>query len=287
MMKFAFLEYAYNPANTSTDDMVKYLTNLGFQCRRSHFTGRASIWVQGYCVLLLRNDLPVEKPGITGIGMLAGTAADQVGTEDFMTNMRIVLDPNGFRTLICVADDTFTEFMSDNYGEIETIISPGAGLMKFTSIIYGGCTPELEQFYLDNGWAEKKHGSQYLILSDVTNKFSILFDRNGSSNAITAMIAETDDVFGTTRILAANSVRMRNYKNDPKTLDFGELTHKIVGYSCIAHGNENKFSIEKCADEALPNTQLIFRMRKRMLTLDENILSQHVKHQRPETLTEL
>jgi hypothetical protein len=83
---------------------------------------------------------------------------------------------------------------------------------------------------------------------------------------------DTDDLFHSIACFSISGVKECTNKDFGIPAGFGNLAHKIVGYKCFATGNSNSYSIEKFYPSALPNTDIILRMRKQYININETLL---------------
>ena len=103
-----------------------------------------------------------------------------------------------------------------------------------------------------------------------------MIGKEESANTIDTVYADTNDVFKTTRCYTASGLSLKEYNISKENLNFGvALNHKIIGYNCIAFGNENSYSIENCVKQSLQNLDFIFRTRKQYLHINEDVVEFH------------
>lgn len=281
MIEFGFLEYSYDSESVSIAEIQNSLHGLGYHCIREHLHEPVSFWVHDLSLLVIR-EVPNGTTGISGIGVFTddiaayGAPSSQFTEPDYdeVLGLQCSRDAHGIRILICTDKAAFNAFVTDNYKAMHDAAGSLNLFERTSGIVYSGADDETVQSYLEIGFREKKRYATCRVLTDTNNKFSMVFLPHGSTG-VDSMITESRDAFGTIRALVTNGVEPKAYPKTAPDPNFGHLAHKIVGYNCVATGDLNKYSIESSVPDALPKTNLIFRMRKQMLPFSENLLLLH------------
>jgi hypothetical protein len=133
------------------------------------------------------------------------------------------------------------------------------------------CTDDLLTHYGQLGFRHTKETENYTQLLTTSDRFSIYSDKRHRDRHSSLVVCDVDDVFWTTACYTANEINMQEF-NTTNHLDFGALTHKIVGYNCVAEGSKTSYCISRMIPQALPGMDLVFRMRKQFLGIPEQIL---------------
>jgi len=135
----------------------------------------------------------------------------------------------------------------------------------------------VSKFYQDLGFRITRSGNTYHNCVSANNRFTIMLNSFGSTKRIDSVICETDDVFNTTAYYVNKDVPLKKYNTKPT--NFKKLNYKITGYNCIASGNENSYSIENSINSISELFNVIFRMRKQHLHIEEHTLKEHLDEQ--------
>ena len=274
---YSFIEYSYNPLQNSRNEIQDRLTQLKFNPRTTNEDGAITMWVQGLCILLIRETEKVTMPGITGLGLTSNEEPDTLNAwldEDL--GMMISNDTCGTRIIHVNLDDIDTETKVN----IFSVVSPNnedqtLGLTNMNGVVYNACTNTMMDFYQDAmGFKFSSSSDTYNMLTSENNRFTILVNKSNISRSMPTLICETHDVWHTTSACAFANIELKKF-DKPEKLNYGTMNHKIVGYNCIAVGTENSYSIENLIPNALPGMDLIFRMRKQYLSIKEDSLRQH------------
>ena len=270
---YSFLEYSYNPEELPTQVVESQLERLGFAKRTRNSEGSVVIWTQNLCILVLKV-CNVQTSGITGIGFLCDKGLIQrlnATADPDDTGMYIVDNCAGLRTLL-MPQEEFSELRrSLQHIERNYAKSNDAGLNYVSGIIYNSIDARMRDFYQDIGFKFTRTGERYYTFMSPNNRCSILMDTQKDDGSIPTIICDTDDVFVTTANYVSNGVKLRKF-DIPDELSFGDLNHKVRGYNCNAHGNENSYTIENLIPDAAPNLDIIFRQRKQYLHISEQTL---------------
>ena len=139
---------------------------------------------------------------------------------------------------------------------------------------------EVIEYFETIGFKLSKESDRYQSLVSLNRRFTVVLDRSKSDGKVASVIADTNDVFKTTACFTVTNVPLRKFDINKEELNFGKLNHKIIGYNCLAIGNEEKFTIENFVDSAFGITDLIFRMRKQVLHVTEQTLKVYYNEQK-------
>lgn len=278
--EFSFLEYTYNPDDISPSVMHDVLSDLGFVKYSQHVSGRVSLWSQGICLLFVRQSNTCKTPGISGLGFIISKDAIRIMnlTRDEDSEFYLGHDPDGNRVLFLTPDmlTSNTSSLFSKYEKSLTDTTARIFLNTITGVLINISSHNTIEFYKDLGFKITKEGDNFITFVSNNNRFSIVASIQPISDVrVYCAIFDTDDIFNATSYFTYKDVQLKKYNNSCEYLEFGNLNHKICGYNCIAFGNEDSYSIENFSRDALPNMDMIFRMRKQYLHITENTLKTH------------
>lgn len=278
MFDVTFLEFSYNPDITPQDVVYTHLTKLGFSCKREHTTSGLQFWGQAECLLLLRPVTTTSSGcGITGIGLLvtpAVIASFQNLCTDTETDYYLIPDPEHQLNIYLVdAANIKRSYRSP---------APALNVEPVFIKITGAEWPKLSESvltllrqmadrYITDGCYEK---------FTFSNKF-MLFVNNADAKPV-KLVVDTHNVFEATASLATKDIELLKFQqcvSDDQQV--GSLTHKAVGYNCVAFGHRNSYSIENYAVCPELNLDIIFRERKNYLKINTDTLVFYNDHQEP------
>jgi len=273
---FSFIEYTYDPHTVSREIMAESLVRAGFALRTVHNRTPITLWVQNQCIIFLRELEGVDYPQISGLGFIApvGMIESLGASYDVELGMYRTGDTNGTRILFFSNQDIDADVFSADYSVVDTVPHDNVtGMKYFSGLILSGFTARQMDFYQELGFKFVKSTDGYNSLLSNNNRFSIHLNKRKMTNCKKTLIAETHDIFNTTAKLYLNELK-------PDVLDltyddidkFESLAHRIVGYNCYAHGNYKSYSIENIVSDFIPNTDLLFRCRKKQLEISEKSL---------------
>jgi len=269
MANAVFLELSYNTENIEAKVLYDHLAMLGFSPRSSHKISGATFWIQNRSILFVRED-PTLAKGVefTGLGLLIGEDELDLFPEAYHDDdTDFYLAHNDDRTFNLYL--ALNENMSSGYE-----ISPPAkikqrGLSSMSGIVLDTSDKSLLEL-LERG-ADKIISADPYTKYIFSNKFTIFVEDNDDVG-FTKIILDTPDIFNLTSYLSLQpSIDILEF-NDLVEGDFGDLTHKIVGYDCKAIGTEKSHSIENYATSNVLGLDLIVRQRKQYIKIKEETL---------------
>jgi hypothetical protein len=276
MFDFSFVEYSYNPNTISADQIRSQLKLLGFVHRTQHRNNSVGFWVQNNCILLVREHQHQLVPGISGIGFIADC-------EDFLPDT--VKDPdsdicckvvNGMRLLFVPATQMIT-LMTNNFETVDNSPYKMQGLEYISAVMYNMDVTSEEEFKV-LGFTNSKSSDTLRSIASKNKRLSIIINNSFNVDKRTIYI-DTADLFYAAACLELAGVSSKSSTGSNVPDGFGNLAHKIVGYQCSAAGNSNSYSIEKFYPDVLPNTDLILRMRKQYININEQALLSYYNEQ--------
>ena len=267
MYDFGFIEYSFNPANYT--EIYNNLARMGFVHRTQHKNNRVGFWVQQNCIILLRESESIE-PGVTGIGFITnGDDFVLSFVKDPDTDMLMRVAPDGMR-LLFVPNDQMINMMTTNFETVDNTVHKSTGLNYISSIVLN-IDADTEEFYKLLGFSNSKSSGAYRSIASANKRLSLIINDQFPVNKKSLYI-DTDDLFHSIACFSISGVKECTNKDFGTPTGFGNLAHKIVGYKCFATGNSNSYSIEKFYPSALPNTDIILRMRKQYININETLL---------------
>lgn len=280
--EFAFLEITYDSKCPGYD--VKYnLRNLGFTKIAYNSSADVSVWKVNLNIIFLREGDIGTQPSITGLGFVCDQALinQMQAGYDSDNDFYFTHDPNGLKVYMVpsIAFNANQSVLSDRYTLLDDIVtSYNEILPKYISgVSYSDFSEDLVKFYQNLGFRITRSGNTYHNCVSQNNRFTIMLNSFGSTKRIDSVICETDDVFNTTAYYVNNDVPLKKYNTKPT--NFKKLNYKIAGYNCIATGNENSYSIENSINSISELFNVIFRMRKQHLHIEEHTLKEHLDEQ--------
>lgn len=282
MIDFSFIEYSFDPTVSDRETVHSNLNKMGFVHRSQHNSAPVGFWSQNQSIILLREIEDGLEPRISGLGFNVPAAtleliADSLSIENSDT-FSITLS-NSLRILF--APEDWTEmFLLNDYTLIDKNRYHTTGLEHFTGIVINDSGNDIVEYFESIGFKLSKTSDRYYSLVSLNRRFTVVLDRTKNDGKITSVVADTNDVFKTTACFTVTNVPLRKFEIDKKQLNFGKLNHKIIGYNCLAVGNEEKFTIENFVDDAFGTTDLIFRMRKQVLHINEQTLKVYYDEQK-------
>lgn len=282
MSNFSFLEYSFDPSVNDRETIHTKLNKMGFVHRSQHNSAPVGFWSQNQSIILLREIADGLEPRISGIGFnmpltTLELIADSLSLEN--SNAFSITLSNSLRILF-VPEDWTEMFLNNEYTLIDKKRYSTTGLENFTGIIINDSDSEVIEYFETIGFKLAKESDRYQSLVSLNRRFTVVLDRSKNDGKVASVIADTNDVFKTTACFTVTNVPLRKFKIDKSQLNFGRLNHKIIGYNCLAIGNEEKFTIENFVDNAFGVTDLIFRMRKQVLHITEQTLKVYYDEQK-------
>lgn len=274
MIDFSFLEYSFDPAVTNRETVHSKLNKMGFVQRSQHNSAPVGFWSQNHSIILLRECDNNKEPHISGIGFIVPlntleTISDVLSLEN---SNALSLTFNDSLRILFVPEDYTELFLLNDYELIDKKRYATAGLENFTGIVINDSSERIIEYFESIGFKLTKTSDRYLSMVSLNRKFTIMLDRQNSAGGIASVIADTDDVFKTTACFTVTNVPLRQFDIRAAELNFGKLNYKIIGYNCLAFGDEERFTIENFAESAFGKADLIFRMRKQVLNINEQSL---------------
>lgn len=277
MVDYSFIEYSFNPETTDKEYIYSSLNKLGFIHRTQHKSKDVGFWVQNNCIILLRESNKVLSPGISGLGFIAeGNDLVPDIALDADSDMLCRVAPDGTRFLFVHSDQMIT-MLTSNFETVDVKEYSNPGL-KYISGINLNLDPANEEFYKSLGFTNSKSSGEFRTLVSENKRFGLLVHENFKLG-IQGLYIDTDDMFHTVACFTITEVESPTYEFDIPP-GFGNLTHKIAGYKCLATGNSQSFSIEKFLPNILPGLDIIVRMRKQYMNISEKLLSVYYGTQR-------
>lgn len=276
MIEFSFIEYSFNPASMSRDDVYTCLNKLGFTRNAVSGNDRHSFWRQTNTILMVTETAHVHSGEITGIGFVCDDETVEKLSLSFSESrsMYFMNDPCGLKNYI-VPLDYYQRNISKNYKKVSDWRGDSLYLEYISGITYSDSSDELLKHYEQLGFRVTKLGKRYHQLTSSNNRFTIMADTSCQGGKVRNIITETMDAFATTAKCYANGLKTQKFEFDPSELNFGSLNHMIAGYNCKAYGNAESYTIENFVPQPLKNMDLIFRMRKQFIEISEHTLEEY------------
>lgn len=274
---FSFVEYTA-PIELK-DQITQRLNALGFVPRVNHVLNDVSLWSQNHTIIMVKFHAEADDPGITGLGFIASQQTiDHLDAQlDPEVNMYVTGDQGGLRVLLAPVDNILglQKALEENYLLLDDSVHTSPGLQYISGIRYNCSNPRMMDFYQDLGFGFTRNSENYNTLVSKNRRFSIMGNKMSGQGNVSTLICDTDDIFATTAAFVVRNIDMAKYDLDSNNLNFGRLNHKIVGYNCLAEGTADSYTIENFIPEALPNLDIVFRMRNRYLNIAEHTLEYH------------
>lgn len=280
MSNFSFLEYSFDPYQTNAEDIYSSLNRLGFVQRNQHFSNQASMWTQNQCIILLREAEKIDTPYLSGIGIVQDDIVEfPKDYYDEECSMYVTHDPNGFR-ILSMPEKTLSKMITHGYHVVDKKSYDTTGLEYFSGVVYNNTSQDVIDFYEQLGFKFTRSSENYNTLMSKNNRFTLLLSKTDDSKNIDTLYVDTNDVFKTTSHFTVAGFDFREYDLSDTKLNFGaSLNYKIVGYNCLAFGNQNSYTIENCIKNPIPGFDLIFRSRKQYLHIEEEVIETHYASQ--------
>jgi hypothetical protein len=274
--EYSFIEYSYNPSVTPKYDAESNLSDLGFTKRANNRVDTTSMWTQKLCIVVLRETDSITEPAVTGIGIAADldTILGCGACFDSETGSYLKVISGGLRILFINKEDLLDYPLAAQEIKLSKDDYRSTGLQYFSGLVLHSSDRMLMDFFQNIGFKFTKSGNTYNTLMCSNNRFSIMVDKTKTGSKISALIADTNDVFNTTASFVANGLPLRKF-DKPESLNFGSLNYKIVGYNCTAFGNNDSYTIENIVDRRFANVDIIFRQRKQHLNVSETTLEHY------------
>ena len=276
---YSFIEYVYNPNRTNEAHIHQSLNALGFTQLSVHVNNISSLWYQNLCIIMLNKTTDDVEPCFAVIGFLS---SDQVITDVFAKfnhdiEMHETCDPEGVRNILVLDDRLNDNNLNQKY--ISTNNNHSVSTPVFESIagvVYDGYSESILDHYTKLGFRVTKQSDNYVTMVSQNNRFSILFDTKGTSHKIKTLIVDTKDVFQSTAYCVSKDITLKQFNINTKNKNnFEDFWGKINGYNCLAFGNSRSYTIENQAIEPLPNINIIFRMRNKIIHISEESIAEH------------
>jgi hypothetical protein len=267
-----FLVYAHNDYLKLNNE----LSSLGFKEISNHSTNLNSFWHQNNCIIHTQ-DRPIGNKGLVGFGMVVSQdVIDISGAEyDDASGWFKLIDEQGLEIFLQTQtgiEDTFT----NKYITISNEVSNSSGPTNFSGMVVNQKQPINNSFYEMLG-LKVTNSLDYTKLTS-KNNFTVMID-NKNLTDVPTIIVESPDLFKNVAGLILSDFKLKQYSINLDGEDFGELTHKIIGYNCVAHGNQTSHTIEKMILDAPKGVNTILRQRKQKVRINEYTLDQHYDRQ--------
>lgn len=275
--EFNFIEYSYDPTVAGvriTEDKFK---RLGYQKIGLNKQTNVSVWRLNLNIIFLRRESSNCDLHLSGLGFLCSQEIINLfsASYDSDIDMYVTKDPNGYRILMYPYSEYLQKksVISSSYDLTKTKSVPNESLSYTSGLVYNDCNEELLSFY---GLLNFKiqPGDDYTKGVCENNRFTIIFRNDYIDTTIDSLICDTNDIFYSTAYFVGKGYATKKYTM-PELEGFGKLQHKIVGYNCLADGNQNSYSIENTIHNVLPGLDFIIRMRKQYLHIKESTLKEH------------
>jgi len=269
-----FLVYAHNDYLKLTDE----LSTLGFREVSNHTISLNSFWHQNNCIIHTQ-DRASGPQGLVGFGMVV--------SQDTIDNSGAVYDEtSGWYKLICpqgleiyLQTQTGLEStLTNKYITVSEESEVPIGPTKFSGLVINESQPVDLVFYEMLGFKTTTSVDYTKLTSK--NHFTIMIDNKGLTEKPTAIV-ECPEIFRNIAglVLSDFNCKLKQYDIDYSTSVFGKLTHKIRGYNCVAHGNQDSYTIEKMLLDTPKNMNTILRQRKQKVHINEHTLDLHYDRQ--------
>ncbi len=269
MYDFSFIEYSFNSRDYT--EVCNSLTRMGFVHRTQHKNNRVGFWVQQNCIILLRESQSPIVSGISGIGFIAN---DNDFIKSFVidpdTDMLMSLAPDGTR-LLFVPNSQMINMMTTNFETVDNTVHKSTGLHYISGIVLN-MDLDTEEYFKSIGFSNGKSGGNYRSIVSENKRLSLIINEQFPKNK-KALYIDTDDLFHSIACFSIAGIENSRSDDVDVPVGFGNLSHKIAGYKCLAAGNSNSYSIEKFYPTTLINTDVILRMRKQYINISETLLS--------------
>lgn len=278
---FSFLECSYNPDDIKFETVCDQLNRFGFVMINENVSNNVTIWMQSLSIIMLREDSSVDTFAVTGLGFIASEeVVDELGADyDDDLGLYVCTDDCSLRSLFVLESEMFGQFSALDTKYVATMSNSTVkplGINHFSGIVYDCSDPSVLEHYYKLGFSLQKESDDYYTLLSKNKRMTVMCNRNNSDRKIKTVICDTDDIFYVSAYCAVNNVETKNYDLSYITEDmFGDYTYKVVGYNCLAYGNQNSYSIEKLAKNIAPELDLLFRMRRQHANINERVFLKH------------
>jgi hypothetical protein len=267
MAVYCFLEYTYDDQEYPEDAMSAIFDSMGFSKNAKTECGNVTVWTQDLAIIFVRKTSGTGFNGLSGMGISVNKLPDNLEI-DTVTKLPYEIDSQGLKVFF-VPQNISSDFSLDaNFQKEHSYLSKEQEpLHKISGVVI--CCSNLEEaqsFYRELGFSTGKMNDVIPNLTCSNNLFTVVFRETKNTNSISHAIFETHDVFNATLYYTVKDFDVVNFILDMYD-SFGELNYKINGYNCVAYGNQDSYVIENVCKDALPNMNMIFRMRKQYLPL--------------------
>jgi hypothetical protein len=273
MLEFSFIEYTYDPNISDPEEIQAGLNRLGFVHRSQHRSDKVGFWSQNQSIVLLRQDNTATMPKVSGLGFITaqGVIDSTPLTFDQQSNIYSTTAPNGLRILL-VPENYADSIMAYHYDAVDRKAYSTPGLINFSGAVISQLDPDTYSYFTSFGFKKTKDTDRYTTLVSANRRFSVIFDKAGTHSNVTAMVTETQDIFHTTACFTVTNVGTKHFEINDEQLVFDHMNHKLKGYNCLPSGSAQSYCIENFVPNAFGDTDLIFRMRKNFLHINEKAL---------------
>jgi len=267
-----FLVYGHNDYLRLTDE----LSTLGFSEVSNHTTSLNSFWHQNNCIIHAKDR--AEGPhGLIGFGMVVSqsTIENSGAVYDDTSGWYKLLCPQGLEVYL-QTQSGIENVLSTKYVTVSNEVEKRSGPNKFSGLVINQKEPFDLVFYEMLGF-KTTSSIDYTKLTS-SNHFTIMIDNKGLTERPT-VIVDCPELFRNIAGLSLTDIDLKRYETNYSTGNFGKLTHKIKGYNCVAHGNEESYTIEKMMLDYPHGTNIILRQRKQKIHINEYTLDLHYDRQ--------
>lgn len=267
-----FLVYAHNDYLTLNHE----LSTLGFREISNHSTSLNSFWHQNNCIIHTQ-DRATGPQGLVGFGMVVSqsTIDNSEAQYDDTSGWYKMICPQGLE--IYLQTQTGIEStLSTKYVTVSNEVEVETGPNKFSGIVLNQTQP-VDLVYYEMLGFKVTNSVDYTKLTS-KNHFTIMIDNKGLTEKPTAIV-ECPELFRNVAGLVLSNVNLKTYNIDYSKKEFGKLTHKIKGYDCVAHGNQESHTIEKMLLDTPKGMNTILRQRKQKVHINEHTLDLHYDRQ--------
>jgi hypothetical protein len=276
MSNFSFFEYSYNPEKESEAELKNRLHKLGFAHRSQHRRHNISLWSQGLCIILVRENRTLNGHSrITGIGIVCDhqALAEQHKAVPCPETDFMKIDLNPFRIYL-IEENSLDIIVENNYRTVDSLPAKYShGFEYFSGVEIDTDMPYIKDILLNLGFTRDGTENSDRLISP-NKRFTVIIRHKENKGAHTIII-DTQDVFKATASLLLQDIETMKFNDEPE--GFKELTHKIKGYDCVAFGKYNSYSIENYIPKEVFNANIIFRQRKQYVKLSETSLDYYEK----------
>lgn len=278
-VEFGFLEYSYNPDITAESEINKKFTSLGFTQYAKHKSLNTGLWSQGRSIIFVRSTDTVQDSGFSGIGFVMKSkflSYHDIELDEEL-GFYVSYDPDGNRVLIITPENfNSSDYLANRFQSDEqaVLFNNESGIESIPGLLMSTNNQETIKYYESLGFKKTKNGDTYTTYITSDNRFSIVVSDTQERNGIYGAVFDTQDIFSLKAKLISQGIKF-NGVDIGTDLNFGKLSSKIYGYKCLAFGNEDSYTIENIAENAVDNTDVIIRMRKQHLHISEETIGVH------------